>query len=266
MLNARNSNSIPQVDNWEQHWKKYSKSAEKNPAQAYRRKLILKEIQNLTSQNKWNIVDIGSGQGDMLVNIDNSCPGHSLFGIELSQEGVDISSKKLPNAQFYQHNLVSRIENRKLIEIADICLCTEVLEHLENPLLFLQNTKVLLKKNGKIIITVPGGPRSFFDIYIGHRRHYSRKSLTELLTQAGFRVDKCECAGFPFFNIYKLIVILRGKRLINDADSTGKNNLSTKVAFTVMSIFNFLFKFNLRNSNLGWQILATAQLEKKTEI
>ena len=42
-----------------------------------------------------------------------------------------------------------------------------------------------------------------------------------MLTDAGpRRTSDVEAAGFPVFNLYKLVVILRGKRLIDDVRST----------------------------------------------
>ena len=50
------------VDAWDKHWSEYGESAQSNPAQAYRRRLIL-ELLDLHSGDR--VVDIGSGQGDM---------------------------------------------------------------------------------------------------------------------------------------------------------------------------------------------------------
>jgi hypothetical protein len=62
-------------------------------------------------------------------------------------------------------------------------------------------------------------------------------------------------AGFPFFNLYRLVVILRGKTLIADAAASSRASMSL-LARTVMRVFEILFKVNLPNSPWGWQMVA----------
>ena len=69
------------------------------------------------------------------------------------------------------------------------------------------------------MVTVPGGPRSAFDRHIGHRRHFTPAALRSLLSGAGFDVERVTRAGFPFFNLYRLAVIARGRKLIEDLES-----------------------------------------------
>ncbi len=61
---------------------------------------------------------------------------------------------------------------------ADFAVCSEVLEHLDDPVLFLKNSAALMSPGCKLIVTVPGGPMSAFDKHIGHRRHFSKLDLS----------------------------------------------------------------------------------------
>jgi hypothetical protein len=76
-----------------------------------------------------------------------------------------------------------------------------------------------------------------------------------LLEQDGFVVERSVRAGFPFFNLYRLIVLLRGERLVDDA-ARGTGWL----ARLVMRIFGVLFRLNLTRSPWGWQLLAAARV------
>ena len=60
------------------------------------------------------------------------------------------------------------------------------------------------------MVTVPGGPRTAFDRHIGHRRHYTTDALRAVLDAAGLEVELVQGAGLPFFNLYKLLVMMRG--------------------------------------------------------
>jgi hypothetical protein len=77
-----------------------------------------------------------------------------------------------------------------------------------------------------------------------------------VLEQAGFIVERSARAGFPFFNIYRLIVLLRGERLVHDA----ARGAGTRPARLVMRIFGVLFRLNLTSSPWGWQVLAAARV------
>ena len=125
------------------------------------------------------------------------------------------------------------------------------------PALLLANAKPYLGRGCRIVITVPGGPRSAFDKHIGHRQHFTRESVTNVLETAGLRVEQTMAAGFPTFNAYKLLVIARGKRLIDDvkADDSGR---STRVAKLAMDMFDPMFRIARPNSRWGWQLVAVA--------
>lgn len=66
----------------------------------------------------------------------------------------------------------------------------DVLEHVENDAQFLRDAHDLLKKNGRIILTVPAFPSlwSEHDVISKHFRRYRRVPLIQLLEAAGFTV------------------------------------------------------------------------------
>ena len=92
---------------------------------------------------------------------------------------------------------------------------------------------------------------SAFDHYIGHRKHYTPAELAALLNRSGFSVQAVYGAGFPFFNLYRATIILRGKRLLQDI--SGSPTLAARVG---MAMFGTLFHFNLMR--WGWQTIAVA--------
>jgi hypothetical protein len=107
-------------------------------------------------------------------------------------------------------------------------------------------------------VTVPGGPRSAFDRHIGHRRHFTATRLRRLLEQNGFEdVTVCR-AGFPFFDLYRLVVIARGKRLIADVEQSN-SELGSGTSGTALRFFRRAFRYNWDSSPFGWQLLAVAR-------
>ena len=251
--------TVSDRDNWSGHWSVYAESAGENPAQQMRHKLSLNRIRSVGSEVAL-LLDIGSGQGDFLAMVAQSGGVRRCVGFELSEVGVGISRAKVPTATFHQVDLfappaeVSCLENQ-----ADVVVCSEVIEHVDDPVGFCHRIRSYLNPGGQLLVTVPGGPMSAFDHFIGHRSHYDRTSIARVLDAAGFKVEAVKLAGFPFFNLYRLVIILLGKRLISSVKSGGERSGAGTWASLAIALFRILFQFNLANFSLGWQILAVAR-------
>ncbi len=249
----------PVRDDWEGHWRDYTEAAEHNPAQRYRRRIVCKLLESYGCPAEARILDIGSGQGDLAVDLRRQFPRTEIAGLELSASGVRISKEKVPTVRFFQRDLLKPAgDPGPLRGWAQYAVCSEVLEHLDDPGLLLDNASEYLAPGCTLVVTVPGGPKSRFDLYIGHRRHYTAAMLQELLEARGFSVELATTAGFPFFNLYRLVVILRGRRLIADVDSKSRG-FAAWVARAVMALFRPLFALNLTGTQLGWQTVAVAR-------
>jgi len=256
---ASNSNSHTIKDDWNTHWKNYSTSAQSNPAQAYRRRLIFSNLKLTANRHAIRILDIGSGQGDFAMDLARSVPQAKILGIELSQSGVAISQAKVPQATFIEQDLnIFKAPPPEFQNWATHAVCSEVLEHTDRPEIILNHIQPYLAPGCQLLITLPGGPMSQFDHHIGHRKHYKISELKRLLEKSGYRVKQISGGGFPFFNLYRFVVIARGKSLIQDVktSASSKMSLSARIA---MKIFSFLFHFNLSRSRWGWQIFAIAE-------
>lgn len=248
-----------QPDNWDSHWDRYAVSANLNPAQHMRHALILCALAEGGDVVE-RLLDVGSGQGDFLCTAAQAGVAATYAGLELSESGVRISRHKLPQAQILQVDLFNPSPESAAFEgWATAAVCSDVIEHVDDSVDFLHRLGRYLADGGKLVVTVPGGPMSAFDRHIGHRRHFSAQSLRQTLAEAGFAVEKVWLAGFPFFNLYRLLVILRGRRLIADVGSGNGGDAASGLARMAMSAFGLLFKLNLRSSPFGWQIVAIAR-------
>ncbi len=197
-------------DDWDRHWQDYADAAEQNPAQRYRREIVCKLLARHSCTGAARILDVGSGQGDQARDLRRAFPQAEIGGLELSATGIEVSLRKVPDARFVQRNLLEPGDPGALRCWAQFATCAEVLEHLDDPALFLKNTSEYLAPGCLLIVTVPGGPQSEFDKHIGHRQHFTPAKLRSLLETAGFEVEMAATAGFPFFNLYRMVVISRG--------------------------------------------------------
>ena len=241
---------------WDRHWDAYEKSAAMNPAQAYRRKLIARALELEQTRDAVRFLEIGCGTGELSREIEERHPYVELLGIDASDVSVELARKKAPRSTFFRQDLAEPMAlPERYGRWATHAVCSEVLEHLADPLNALKNVRACLAPGARLVITVPSGPMSAFDRHIGHVQHFSPGALTRLLTDAGFGIESVHGAGFPFFNLYRLLVVARGKKLISDASVENELPASARAA---MSAFSWLFRFNRANGKLGWQLVAVA--------
>jgi trans-aconitate methyltransferase len=252
MTTAQNTAS---QDDWDQHWRNHAEAAQQNPAQRYRRQIIGKLLRRHNANGHARILDIGSGQGDLARDLHLAYPQAEIAGLEMSATGIQESLRKVPAARFIQRNLLEPCDPGPLAGWAQFAICSEVLEHLDDPALLLRNASAYLAPGCLLIVTVPGGPQSEFDRHIGHRQHFAPVRLRTLLESTGFKVELAAAAGFPFFNLYRMVVISRGKKLAADVQAESPNPLAT----LAMAMFRPLFSLNLDRSPWGWQTVAAAR-------
>jgi len=192
---AQDSIHLADADDWDQHWEAFAEAAARNPAQAYRRRLAAKLLEAVGPPIR--LVDLGSGQGDFLGMAARRWPDAELLGVEPSRLGIAQSREKAPTARLELIDLLADTEiPDDLRGWATHALCSEVLEHVDDPCSLLASSRALLAPGCRLVVTVPGGPMSAFDRHIGHRRHFTPTALGRILEQAGYQVELAlSCPG-----------------------------------------------------------------------
>ena len=162
----------------------------------------------------------------------------------------------MPGATFLQVDLTRAAQPpAQYRSWATHAVCSEVLEHVDDPVAVMTNCRAYLAPNCLVVITVPGGPMTEYDRHIGHRRHFDSAALTSVLREARFEVVTSNGAGYPLFNVYRLLMRALGTRLISVASSS-KPSLASRAA---MRVFAVGLRANVRLSRRGWQIVAIAR-------
>jgi SAM-dependent methyltransferase len=240
-------------DSWDDHWKQFAESAEVGPTPRYRRELIGSLLDFRAPGESVRFLEIGSGTGEFAMEFCESFPAATYLGLELSRTGVDISRERVPVAQFQQRDLLQPAGSGEWLGYgATHALCSEVLEHLDEPSVLLRNAGSYCAPGCRLIVTVPGGPMNAFYQHIGHRRHYRPTELASLLEASGFEIEAAFGAGFPFFDLFRLLLTIRGPQFISDV--TGPPSSAVRFA---SRLFELLFRLNSRR--FGWQTLAVAR-------
>lgn len=239
-------------DDWERMWPRFSGSYAANPARAFRERMILAAMAPAGAAPR--VIDFGSGQGDLALAMREALPQAQIVGLERTRSGVDIARRRVPGARFYEHDLFARdaeVESA-LGGWADVATCSEVMEHVDDPVALLRRIRQYLRPGGRLVVTAPGGPMSQFDRDIGHRKHYGRADLRTEVERAGYRVEVVRAAGFPFFNLYKLAMIIGGDAVLQNASRHGA---MTRAGFVV---FHGLLRFEATSAPWGWQMFLVA--------
>ena len=203
------------------------------------------------------------GHGEFTLLLAETYPQADVRGIDKSAEGVaratQMARARGLSVSFAQRDVLQKVElkdeNRGR---ATSAVCSEVLEHVDRPDVLLRNATDYLAPGCRLVVTVPGGLRSAFDRHIGHR-HFTAKRLRRVLEEGRFENIRIHGAGFPFFNLYGLLVIARGKRLIADVEQS-KTALGEGTSGAALRFFTRAFRYNLNSSPFGWQLLAAARL------
>ncbi len=92
-------------------------------------------------------LDIGCNEG----GLSKRFPGIDYHGIDIDKDAVSTARKKGLNV--VQHNLDTQLPYTA--NSFDVVFCLDVLEHLSNPKSVMMEIKRVVKKNGKIVISLP---------------------------------------------------------------------------------------------------------------
>ncbi|HXM00797.1 MAG TPA: class I SAM-dependent methyltransferase [Rhizomicrobium sp.] len=118
------------------------------------------------------------------------------IGLDLSRDGIAIlAAAGLDNVEYGNAEKMDTAHFRA--EGIDLIVAGEVIEHMNNPGLFLEGCAEILKDGGELLITVPNAfaPSRFVHLLLGrevvhkdHVAYYSPKTMTELIRRHGFHV------------------------------------------------------------------------------
>lgn len=155
------------------------------------------------------ILEVGCGTGNLIKLLSSN--NFELSGTDYSNDYIINAKKKNPNVDFFQGDLTDPAFWKKHESVYDSVICSEVLEHIEDDLTALRIVHSILKSDGTLIITVPavGLLYSEFDKKIGHHRRYSMESASDVISQAGFIIEKARywnfLGMFGWFILFRLL-------------------------------------------------------------
>ncbi|WP_417842806.1 class I SAM-dependent methyltransferase [Thalassospira sp.] len=157
---------------------------------------LIFEFKSKTDRNL-KVFDLGCGNGAAAHQISQL--GFDVIGVDPSQEGISIANQSFPHLTLQQGSAYDDLTSK--FGTFDIVISLEVVEHVYAPRVYAKNLHGLVKKNGIAIISTPfhgywknlaiaavgGFDKHFTALWDhGHIKFWSIKTLTQLLTEAGF--------------------------------------------------------------------------------
>ncbi len=172
----------------EESFKYYSEST--HPIRINTYKTILKEVSHTDT-----VVDLGCKYGEIAYAIANKAK--LVIGIDYDSNSIAIANKKYNknNLSFVCDDALSYIQKNKII--FDVLILSHVIEHIDNPELFLSNYIPYFKK---IYIEVPDFDSTYLNYYrndiktdliytdTDHVEEYNREELKEMLNNCKLEI------------------------------------------------------------------------------
>ena len=200
---------------------------------------------NPSPQDK--ILEVGCGIGYFCKLLFDR--GAEVWGIDLSSESVDVCKTTI-GENF-------SVGNAELLEFSDQMfdkvLCTEVLEHVQDDKIALQEMFRVLKPNGSMLITIPTQDGVFGskikNIMHVHgegpgkheREGYTKKEIITLVESVGFKVIKTRYTMVFFTEIFMGITKLAYSKKTNEDHLDSQSDVSQISDSIIFKIFKLIF-------------------------
>lgn len=159
----------------------------------------LNVVLGLIASSPGKILDVGCASGWFLSKVAQVFPKAQCYGIDIYDKAVAYGKKLYPGISFQKadaHTMPFKTST------FDLVICTEVLEHVNDPKSALLEIKRVLKKDGFAIIELDSGSILFTITWFlwqrfrggvwehAHLHSFTVKKLEKMILSCGFRIIK----------------------------------------------------------------------------
>lgn len=172
----------------------------------------LSQIYNLVTDSS-RVLDVGCACGGLATALKKK-KNCVIYGLEYNPKSVEICKKLkvFEKVWHYDLNGFKQEDFPQYKKFFDVIICADVLEHLIFPEQFLSKVQMLLKEEGKIIISLPNVAHAsikanlllndFSYTQMGildktHLHFYTYKSIAEFLSAANLKIIKANFVMLP---------------------------------------------------------------------
>jgi 2-polyprenyl-3-methyl-5-hydroxy-6-metoxy-1,4-benzoquinol methylase len=165
--------------------------------------IILHQMEKATHFNDWmadtikgylgsTTLEIGAGIGNLTAKL---CHRDCYIATDMEDMYLSRLHRRFanrPNVRTAKVDVSNPQDVTNLGERVDSVICLNVLEHVPDHVTALANMNCLLGEGGRLVLLVPQGQWLYgtLDKALGHCRRYSRSELVQLISDAGFEIEK----------------------------------------------------------------------------
>lgn len=204
----------------------------------------IQRIEKILSRKISSVLDMGCRTGDFLLHFSNNIVRE---GVELSKNSAEIAKKR--GLVVYQDSA----ENINFDKQYDVVTCYAILEHLLNPLIFLDKLSNIVSLRGVLVIMIPTHEcfkRWMVDTFTSIRWHmyapplhlnlFSKRFLDEYFVKKNFKlVDRYWTPG-GMFNPFRNIP------LANHLPGKGMTFVDEYTPINKLPIFDHLYSYYVK--------------------
>ena len=208
-----------------------------------RKEYILQNFTKYIKKHK-KIIEIGAGTGNVSRFLKRNGYDNISVG-EMHLSGLEYA-KNYGIKDCYQFDLLNTPFEKEF----DVICMFDVLEHIENDSLALQNVHKSLSGGGNIVISVPSHMWLWNrdDAIAGHKIRYTRKELVEKLENNGFNIVE---AKYFFMSIVPLLFLRKllnsdSKNIVQEKEydnDISMNSILSKILLYITRIENKIYRF-----------------------
>ena len=189
----------------------YQKGIERNIFQRIWHVNKLNVVIRFISGKSKTILDVGCASGWFISRISNKFPKAKCYGIDIYDRGIKYAKKTYPKIEFMVAD-AHKIPYKK--NTFDLVVCTEVLEHLDDPKSAILEIKRVLKKGGMSVIELDSGNILFSIAWYlwrkfggkvwndSHLHSFNIKKLEKMIKSCGFKILKKEKFNFGMAMVF----------------------------------------------------------------
>jgi len=208
------------------------------------RRHALQQLLKYAGEKPPVVLEIGCSSGFLVRQISERLKDSVVIGSDIVHKPLEQLASSRPDLPLFRFDLVRCPFPDSSI---DAVIMVNVLEHIENDRLAMQQVYRILKPGGIAVIEAPAGPHlyDFYDKSLMHFRRYTMMGLTALVEGLNFRVLERSHLGFflyPGFSWVKR----RNKKLVLQSEDIQKHLTERNIRKTGASrLLDMLIQFEL---------------------
>jgi 2-polyprenyl-3-methyl-5-hydroxy-6-metoxy-1,4-benzoquinol methylase len=204
------------ADDYDAMWRRLEDFLRFNPGARSRRRLVLRALRRHAAEAT-EILDVGCGLGEMVAFLSDELESVRFTGIDFSPGAIESCRRRLPAHRWAVADVVAD----DLPQPFDAVICSELLEHLDEPETALVRIASTLAPGGTIVVTVPNGKVFDTERAVGHVRHPTLPMLRQWFDAGGVDIVESQRWGWPGYLALKYAANVDAERALSAFGSGG---------------------------------------------